>query len=132
MSSFSWASTICLVGFDGFDRAAGEAAELVGAEPGRLLHQGRLDRLALLSAHAVGQLTGGADDHCRVFWGDQPGVQGFGGGVVPGVQLARQRDLAGCVRTRDGGGLGEPGVGPVNPASLATPAESAAATSLSL
>ena len=28
-----------LVGFDGLDGAAGEAAELVGAEPGRLLHE---------------------------------------------------------------------------------------------
>ena len=66
-----------LVGFDGLDRAAGEATELVGTEPGRLLDQGRLDRLALLLAHAVGQLPGGSDDHRRVFRGDEPGVQGF-------------------------------------------------------
>ena len=107
-----------LVGFDGLDRAAGDAAELVGTEPGRLLHQRRLHDLALLRAHAVGQLAGGADDHCRVLWGDEPGVQGFGGGVVPGVQLARQRDLAGCVRTRHGGGLREPGVGTGEPGVL--------------
>ena len=43
-----------LVGFDGFDRAAGDAAELVGAEPGRLLHELFLDDLALLLAHPSG------------------------------------------------------------------------------
>ena len=52
-----------------------------------------------------------------MFWRDEAGVQGFRGGVVTCVELARQGDLSGCVRTRDGGGLrqprvstGEPGV----------------------
>ena len=107
-----------LVGFDGFDRAAGEAAQLVGAEPGRLLHELFLDDLALLIAHAVGQLTGGADDHDCVFWGDQPGVESLGGGVVPGVELSRERDLPGSVGTGDRGGLREPGVGTGEPGVL--------------
>ena len=87
-----------LVGFDGLDRPARDPAELVGAEPGRLLHQGCFDGLALLRAHPVGQLTGGSDDHCRVLGGDEPGVQGLGGGVVARLQFARQCDLAGCIR----------------------------------
>ena len=63
-----------LVGFDGLDSSAGDAAELVGAEPGGLLHQGRLHDLALLGGDSVGQLPGRANDDCSVRWRDEPGV----------------------------------------------------------
>ena len=43
-----------LVGFDGLDRAAGEAAELVGVEPLGFLDQGCFDVVALLWAEAGG------------------------------------------------------------------------------
>ena len=131
-SSFSWASTIGLVGFDGLDRSASDPAQLVGAEPAGLLHQRRFDDLPLLGAHPVGQLTGGLHDHRRVPGRDQAGVERFGGRIVAGGQLVGQRDLSGRIRAGHSGGLCNPGVVSVNPASFAVPALSAAATILSL
>ena len=119
MSSFSWASTIFWSGstasiarramrrsWSGLNRAAFSTR----------LGSPRLWRCSSLTPGR--QLTGGSDDHGRVFRGDEAGVQCLGGGVVPGLEVSRQSDLPGCVRTRHGGGLGEPGVGTGEPGVL--------------
>ena len=111
-----------LVGFDGLDGAAGDAAELVGAEPGCLLHELASTTWRCSSLTAVGQLTGGPDDHRGVVRGDEPGVQSLGGGVVAGVELAGECDLSGRVRARGVVVLASQASAPVNPASFATSA----------
>ncbi len=118
MSSFSWASTIFWSGstasiarrairrsWSGLNRAAFATSSV-----------STVWRCSALTP--CRELAGGSDDHCRVFWGDQPGVQSLGGGVVPGVELTSQGDLSGCVRTGHGGGLREPGVGTGEPGVL--------------
>ena len=131
-SSFSWASTTRLVGFDGLDRAAGDAAELVGAETGGLLHQVGFDELALLIADPTRQLTGGVHDHRRVPGGDQAGVERCGGGVVPDSSSVASATSRAALEPDTVVVFATQAPVPVNPASLAVPARSAAATSFSL
>ena len=119
MSSFSWASTIFWSGSTASIARRAMRRSWSGLNRAAFSTSDALDDLALLLAHPGRELAGGTDDHCRVLWGDQAGVQGLGGGVVPGVELTRERDLAGGVRTRHVGGLGEPCVGTGEPGVLA-------------
>ena len=97
MSSFSWASTIFWSGSTASIARRAMRRSWSGLNRAAFATSVCLHDLTLLLAHGVGQLTGGADDHCCVVWGDEPGVQGFGGGVVTGVEVGGERDLTGCV-----------------------------------
>ncbi len=61
-----------------------------------------------------------ADDGC-VLGGDQAGLEGLGGGVVPGVEVAGEVDLLGGARAGGGGDLRDPGIGAGEPGLLSGP-----------
>ena len=106
-----------LVGFDGLDRPTGDPAELVGTEPGRLRHQLGLHNLTLFSGD-----TGGIWPVARTI------TAAWSGETSP---ASRASAVASCPMSSSSAPLSTSclatSIAPVNPASVAIPAESAAA-----
>ena len=117
-SSFSWASTTRLVGFDGLDRPAGDAAELVGTEPAAFATSWLRRPGAAPRRLTVRQLTGGLHDHRRMPGRDQAGIERSAVASWPESSSRGQRDLPGRIRAGHGGGLRDPGVGVGEPGVL--------------
>ena len=121
-----------LVGFDGLDRPTGEPTELVGAEPGRLRHQGRFSRsgAALRSpCPATDRWRGRSPPRVLGRRDRRPGLPRWRRDRRPSspasatCRAASARDTVVVFASQASA--------PVNPASFATSAESAAATSFS-
>ena len=131
MSSFSWASTIFWSGSTASIARRAMRRSWSGLNRAAFATSDASTTWRCSSLTPVGQLAGGSDDHCRVVGETSPASRASAVASCPESSHPPGRPAGRRLRARRVVVLASQASAPVNPASLATRPESAAATSFS-